>query len=168
MFDRNETIRKAARDEMLKYFQLIGQATFGDLDIYIPGSSNDPSCNDYGKFDSSLCIPNTVFKHSEPSYQTIRNMRHHKHCMTEKGIIASFLNRNDDLTFTATELVDLNTKKAMKDEANNFVDNKTQLDRLSYTLPYDMYQNANLCPENVRLNEQNYCISSATLSQRLN
>lgn len=36
MFDGNMHIRQVAQDEMLKYFKLVGQASLGDMKLFIP------------------------------------------------------------------------------------------------------------------------------------
>ena len=166
MFDENMIIKQAARAEMLKYCKLAGQATFGNLDIYIPESESDPSVNPSGNFNNIQCNPNQVFLGSEPSKQTIRNMRHFKHAAEEKGIIASIPASQDDYdsdatimddmsqdgttsndkAFTGPDLVSLNTKKAMNDVSNEFVKNNAQLDRLTYTMPYDMFSDVRCRP----------------------
>ena len=173
MFDDNETIKQAARNEMLNYFRSVAKASFGDLDIFIPGSRSDPSVNTSGTFDNSRCDPNNVFRGTEPSNQKIRKMRHFKHCLTEKGLIGSITKEHDmfcniatpaehipnRMTFTGTDLVDLHTKKAMKDVSNDFTRNQEYLDRLGYLLPYHMYSDDRLRPPDCRpVLEQHYCI----------
>ena len=185
IFDDNETIKQAARDEMLNYFKTVAQASFGDLDIFVPGSESDPSVNTSGSFSESKGDPNTVFQGSEPSNQKIRKMRHFKHCLSEKGVIASITKDHDmfcntgshsdhvptSLTFSGTDLVDLHTKKAMRDVSNDFCSKQEILDRMSYLLPYHMYSDVRLRPPDCQppLHLQ-YCIpmsncdSSSSLS----
>ena len=176
MFDDNEIVKNAACNEMLNYFKSVAKASFGDLDIFVPGSESDPSVNGSGQFDESRCDPNTVFQGSEPSNQKIRRMRHFKHCLTEKGVIASITKTQDMscssetssehssncMTFTGTDIVDLHTKKAMRDVSNNFTSKPEIIDRLSYLLPYHMNHNDRLYPPDCR--EQlplQYCIPAS-------
>ena len=79
MFDKDHVLRNDARKEMLRYYKLIGQASLGDLDIYIPDKYINDVENDTHNhlFDESRCDPNIIFEATQPDMQTIRNMRHH-------------------------------------------------------------------------------------------
>ena len=68
MFDKDHVLRHDARKEMLKYYQLIGQASLGELDIYIPNKQiNDADIDtDNHNFDESRCDPNIIFKGTQP------------------------------------------------------------------------------------------------------
>lgn len=132
MFDKDHVLRHDARKELLKYYQRTGQATLGDLDIYIyiPNKLNIDAEIDTNKhnFDESRCDPNIIFEGTRPDKQTVRNMRHYKHCKGLKGTIVSFcfqkelsgenmtrvhddISDNDSniMKFSPTDLVRLNT-----------------------------------------------------------
>ena len=190
MFDKDHVLRHDARKEMLKYYQRIGQATLGDLDIYIPNKLNidaEIDTNNHN-FDESRCDPNIIFEGTQPDKQTVRNMRHYKHCKDLKGTIGSFcfqkelsgenmtrvhddISDNDSniMNFSPTDLVRLNTQKAMNDKSNAFVESKAQLDMLSYTYPFHMNKNPSLRPADCRFQTNNSkCTFVNEINEKLN
>ena len=158
--------------------------------IYIPNKLNidaEIDTNNHN-FDESRCDPNVIFNGTQPDKQTVRNMRHYKHCKDLKGTIGSFSFQNeisvdnmtrvhDDISdndsnimnFSPTDLVRLNTQKAMNDKSNAFVESKAQLDMLSYTYPFHMNKSPSLRPSDCRLQPNgSRCTYVNDINEKLN
>ena len=146
LFHSNREIRERAVNEMQSYFNIIAQATLGDLYEIVPKPDyHSPVIRRL----NGILIP--------PKDQVIRNMRHHIHCLDLHGIVGYYPNNGE--MDTSNLVVSEERRKVLVDETvdtndivkkncavyiqhENFLNdtNKYQLDVLSYTYPYYMYE----------------------------
>ena len=143
IFDNDTDVQTRARKELLDYFKLIAQSTFGDMSICTNHDTSPNMSNSIIQGD-----PNTDLK--EVSKQCIREMRHFKRCKEHKGQIGVLVNGNGTRNMSGPDIVHSNTIVCMNDNMTNLGQTKEQLDILSYLYPYHMAANDNMRPSDCR------------------
>ena len=142
LFHKDNDVREKARTELTRYFELVSQASLGDL-IFTSSSVVTGT--------TQTTSPNNIL--SGVCKQNIRDMRHHIHSQKLGGKIAQSVTDSQVDKFTgntkhsSTDLVQNNTCTLLPPSNSMDVTNRNQLDIFSYTYPYHAIDNRNMFPQ---------------------
>ena len=126
LFHRNGAVFDDAKLELEKYFEMVSQASFSNLNLKLNGNDNS---------DDIISTTNDCLQ--PPLSPDIRDMRHHVHCKALCGVIGYYCQTtsdtlSDDITtqklpMTASEIVEKNLELNIGDNSKISFYNLTEL-----------------------------------------